>query len=115
MHRCVIQLYYRLFYYLEQQGLLDPVNDLHLLALHHIYLSRINTSLTAFKDGWSLRTEKNLSPLQLFTAGALKLQNSGLEAMDFFQDVDDHYGVDYSEEQSNDEDLEVGYPHMLLP
>lgn len=27
MHRCVTILYYRLFYYMESQGTLDPVNE----------------------------------------------------------------------------------------
>lgn len=53
MHHCVIKFYYRLFYYLENAGLLDPVNEVHLFALHYIYLPRINASLTEFKSGWN--------------------------------------------------------------
>lgn len=34
------------------------------------------------------------SPLQLFTAGLLLLQNSQLSALDFFDDVDESYGID---------------------
>ena len=85
MHRCVTQLYYRLFYFLEEKGVLDPMNELHSFALHHVFLGRINKSLIAFKDGWNmhgLRTERNHTPVQLFQAGALQLKNSGLEAMD---------------------------------
>ena len=41
-----------------------------------------------------LRTACHKSPLPLFTAGVLLLQNSGLEAMDFFQAVDETYGID---------------------
>ena len=37
LHRCVTQQYYRLFYYLENQGVLDPVNEYHLFALHYVY------------------------------------------------------------------------------
>ena len=97
MHRCVTQLYYRLFYFLEEKGTLNPVNELHLFALHHVFLGRINKSLTAFKDGWNLhgiRTESSHTPLQLFHAGLLRLQNSGLEAMDLFENVNYDYGVD---------------------
>ena len=94
LHRCVIQLYW-LFYYL---GLLDPVNECHLFALHYIYIPRLNRSMMQFVDGWnshSLRTEHGHSPNQLFAAGALLLQRSGLTAMDFFQDIDeDVYGVE---------------------
>ena len=49
MHRCVTVLYYRLFYYLENGGLLDSLNDIHhLSALHYTYLKRINRSLQIF-------------------------------------------------------------------
>ena len=97
MHRCATQLFYRLFYFLEHCGLLDPVNENHLFALHHIFLPRINRSLDAFRDGWNqhrIRTERNHSPLQLYHAGTLRLQNSGLAAMDLFNMVDNEYGLD---------------------
>ena len=38
LHCCVGVLYYRLFYHLENLGLLDPTNDRHIYALHYIYL-----------------------------------------------------------------------------
>ena len=97
MHRCATQLYYRLFYFLEHCGLLDPVNENHLFALHYIFLPRINKSLDAFRNGWNqhgIRTEGNHSPLQLYHAETLRLQNSGLEAMDLFSMIDDDYGLD---------------------
>ena len=93
-HRCATQLYYRLFYFLENCSLLDP---LHLFSLHFVFLSRINRSLDAFRDGWNqhgIRREGNHSPLQLFHSGTLRLQNCGLEAMDLFNDVGDDYGLD---------------------
>ena len=31
-----------LFYFMEDEGLLDPPNEIHLVALHHIYLPLIN-------------------------------------------------------------------------
>ena len=45
MHRCVTRLFYRLFYHLEHHGLLNPVNETHLFALHYVYLKRINIAL----------------------------------------------------------------------
>ena len=41
----VLALYYNLFYFLEDQGLLDPLKELHIFALHHVYLSKINQKL----------------------------------------------------------------------
>ena len=47
MHSCVTLLFYKLFYYLEQQDLLNPLNDLNLWALHYVFLLREST------DVWS--------------------------------------------------------------
>ena len=92
MHRCVTVLYYRLFYYLEHQNHLDPDSDVHRYALHFVYVPCINRSLTVFLNCCNhhgVRTEQNLSPHQLFTAGALQLQRRGLPALDFFEVIDD--------------------------
>ena len=91
------QLYYRLFYHLELEGLLDPLNHKHLFALHYIYKPKIQRSLDQFKEGWnhhSIRTEHNRTPHQLFVSGALMLQRSGLVALDFFETINDNYGID---------------------
>ena len=86
MHDCVTKLFYRLFYYLEELGILNPDNGVHIFSLHYIYLPRINEALALFRNGWNMhgiRTEHNLSPTQLFVAGALRLRSSGLTALDF--------------------------------
>ena len=95
--RCVTQLYYRLFYYLEMEGLLDPLNHKHLFALHYVYKPRIQRALDQFKEGWNnhnIRTEHHKTPYQLFVSGALMLQRSGLVALDFFETVNENYGID---------------------
>ena len=89
LHRCVTVMYYRLFYYLEHQNQLNPDSDIHRYALHYVYLPRINRSLKVFQECWKyhgVRTEHNMSPHQLFTAGALQLQRRGLHALDFFEE-----------------------------
>ena len=88
---------YWLFYYLEFEGLLDPVNHKHLFALHYVYKPRIQRSLDQFKEGWNnhnIRTEHNRTPYQLFVSGALMLQWSGLVALDFFETVNENYGIE---------------------
>ena len=97
--RCVLQLYYRLFYYLELIGELDPLSELDLYALHYVYLPRINRALRIFSDGWNshgLSSQHHTPPLKLFTKSLLQLRNSGVTAADFFADVCDSYGVDDS-------------------
>ena len=90
---------------MEHHNLLIPLNEYHLWALHYIYLSRISRSLNEFKNSWNnhpIRTSNHKSPLQLFTAGLLLLQNSQLSAMDFFEDVDETYGIDPQDPISSD-------------
>ena len=45
-------LFYRLFYYLEDVEVLDPCNELHLFALHFVYLPRIQRSLDHFCNAY---------------------------------------------------------------
>jgi len=53
MHRCVTRMFYHLFYYMEHQDLLDPTNEIHLFAIHYVYLKRINLALQQFSQGWN--------------------------------------------------------------
>ena len=74
MRRIVTFLYYHLFYFLEQQGMLDPLNEVHLYALHCAYVARLNHALKVFQDGWNhhgVRTQSHFSPQQLFVQGPL--------------------------------------------
>ena len=97
LHRYATQLFHRMFYYMEYHNLLDPINEKQMYALHYVFLPRINKALKDFKDAWNhhgVRTEKGMTPNQLFSSGMLRLKHSGLTAMDFFDIVDDNYGVE---------------------
>ncbi len=62
-----------------------------------IYLDWINKSLAEFTHGWNhhgMRTEGGHSPEQLFVSGILRLRYSGMAAVDFFDTVDEAYGVE---------------------
>jgi hypothetical protein len=68
-------LYYDLFYQMEDEGLLDPSNPLHLFCLHYVFLPRINQSLHAFVNAYSqhkIRTEHNQTPIQLWIKGQMQ-------------------------------------------
>ena len=41
--RCVLSLYYQVFYYLEDCGKLDPVSEIDLFCLHFVYIRKINS------------------------------------------------------------------------
>ena len=75
LRRVVVRPYANLFYYMESCGILDPLDDVHLFALHFIYLPRINKSLTEFRLQYMhhpMRTANNRSPFQLFHEGVLQ-------------------------------------------
>ena len=66
--------FYSLFSCLEAAGVLDPDNELDIVALHHTYLPWIQHQLDIFKDTWSqhkLRSCGSRSPLQLWIMGFL--------------------------------------------
>lgn len=65
-------LYYNLFYLMEEEGVLDPDNMVHLYCLHYVYFRRINCSLREFARAWNghpMETEHGLSPQQLWVVG----------------------------------------------
>lgn len=80
-----IKSYYDLFTFMELQRddggaeLLSIDDDISMWALHYVFLPRINRSLKAFSGQWNnhpLRTEGNMTPLQIFVKGALSMCNS---------------------------------------
>ena len=89
VHKSVTSLY-KLFYFVEQNDLLHPLEERNLFALHYIYIPRINRALASFTAGWnnhSVHTAQNKSPYILFSAGMLLLRHSGLTAQDFFSEL----------------------------
>ncbi len=68
------QLYYTLFYELEDNGLLDVNSDTDLFIIQYVFLPRINSQLNQFTNAWNmhpLRTERGLTPMQLWNRGLL--------------------------------------------
>lgn len=81
--------YYKLFYALEGEGVLDHTNELDLFALHFVYLPRIRQALLVFKNGWNchkLRTTGK-SPQQMYASSMIRQMVSA-------DDIDEQYGVD---------------------
>ncbi|CAG2202812.1 unnamed protein product [Mytilus edulis] len=97
----VLSFFYNIFYHMEDQGILDPLNQIHLATLHYIFISEINKKLEFWRDAWAghrLRTARS-SPLNLWTSGQLQnpvgldgaanLQNYGVEGFVDQNDVED--------------------------
>ena len=65
-------LYYQLFYYMEDIGILHPDNSVDMFCLHFVYIPRINASLNQFTLTWNhhpLGSACNKSPLQIWRTG----------------------------------------------
>ena len=84
MHACLTIFYYKLFYFMEDQDLLGPLEELHMWTLRYIYLPRINRSMAEFgsaRNNHPMRTTGHKSPEHLYTARCLLLQNSNIGAL----------------------------------
>ena len=94
----VLSFYYHLFYHMEDEGILDPLNDCHIAALHYTFIPHINNKLQVWKEAWArhkIRTVKS-SPINMWISG--QMQNTvGIE-----HDNIDMYGVEgYTEIDRN--------------
>lgn len=110
MRKTVVEYYRQLFYFMEEQFLLDPVNDVDLFCLHHVFLPKINYALDLFRHGWNnhkLSTEGGKTPNQLFISGMLKSYSSS-SGREYFTEEEENvnpntYGV---EEPQTEEDID---------
>ncbi len=72
--RTVVSHYQNIFYFMENERLLDPLNEIHLYCLHYVFLPRINAALQELTSDWNfhpLSSERNRSPQQLFHLGMM--------------------------------------------
>lgn len=69
----VLSYYYNLFHHMEDIGLLNPLDEHHLFALHNVFMNKINEKLEIWKNAWDnhrIRTVHR-SPMQMFTASVM--------------------------------------------
>lgn len=74
-----VHVFYYLFYHMERSGVLDPTNEIHLFALHFVFVPRINKKLMLFWEGHNrgpISSEHNSSPEQLWVRGILSNAHS---------------------------------------
>ena len=111
----VLSYYYNLFYFLEDETLLDPLNDKHVAALHHTYMQEINNKLNMWQRAWAnhrMRSTRS-SPLRLWIAGqaqnpvGLDLPLAGLQEYG----VEGH--VDDDEDNAEQDDRPIFSPPLL--
>ena len=101
--RVVPHMFYCTFQSMEEAGLLERSNAIHMFALYLIFLPRINRALESFAEAWNLHpipTEQNWTPEQIWMNGMIDFRNRQLTAVadvaEGVESVDDleWYGFD---------------------
>ena len=80
--RCVGQIFYNLLYHLEDEGVLDPLNDIDLFCVHFSILPELNRCPDEFVKSWNqhcLSSEHNATPEALYAIGLLERATSNDE------------------------------------
>ena len=49
---CAVRHFRNMFFFPKNEGFLDPLNEVHVFALHYIYMPRINKALEEFSNDW---------------------------------------------------------------
>lgn len=83
-NRIIASRFVNIFLYLEQQSIFNPDSELHLLALHIVYLPLVNDALHAFVEEWNshpVTSACNYTPIQLWVRGMLSSRNSSYSAV----------------------------------
>lgn len=76
----VTSKYHDVLHSLEEDGLLDISDDIHLFGVHYIFVPQLRADLHTFTEGWNnhcLRTEEGLTPEQLWCMGHLQNLDEG--------------------------------------
>ncbi|XP_046860695.1 uncharacterized protein LOC124453911 [Xenia sp. Carnegie-2017] len=81
----VLKAYIDQFNMMERSGLLNPANEVHLLALQLVFVTVINQSLQEFVNQWNhhgISTEGGLSPLQLWSESIVRCATQSNSTLD---------------------------------
>ena len=113
--RLVVRYYSRIFYALEDQDLLDPLQENHLFALHLVFLPLINESLRELIYDWNnhpLSSANNLSPNQLWNLG---MEETFLRDPDRFEHLVNVNFEDYGIDEDGPFPIEENMNEVIVP
>ena len=94
----ILDKYYKLFYYMEDNGILCLGDDIHLYCLHFVFTRRIQRDLNDWVRAHNchrIRTERYMTPLQLWYTGSIMNAAETNTAMNnlFRRDIDEVEGA----------------------
>ncbi|XP_071958613.1 uncharacterized protein [Antedon mediterranea] len=112
----VVKQFQGIFNYMENLGILDPLNQIHIYCLHSVFLSLINDSLREMEGNWNdhpMSSKHNLSPNQLWHMG---LNAYAFTNPEEYQDLI-HNGIDEDGPQAVDDNNneQIVVPYIQLP
>lgn len=111
VNRIVNSPFRNLFTFMENCAILDSMNEVHLWALHFVYLPRINMCLSEFVSQWnnhSLSSVQGRTPMQLWHSGMIQNIDS---IVDIHPDDLADYGIDdFEQPDFSDLDNNVDIP-----
>lgn len=97
LNRVVSYYYSDLFSFMEDQGILNSLCEVHLFCLHYIYLPRVQRAVREFRNMWNnhgLSTEGGQTPLQLWHRGIVSHIGHDTIAVSSVFESDDHIDND---------------------
>ena len=99
---------------MENHGVLDVDNEIHIFCLHYVFKCRIQEDLSMWQNSFNvhgIRTEGYESPMQLWVSGSLAFQNSEYSAINgiFNQKNEDRH-----QQFSGFEVVITGMRHLIL-
>ncbi len=109
LNRVVSYYYSDLFTFMENQGILDSLCELHVFCLHFIFLPRIQRAVREFRDMWNnhrLSTERGQTPLQLWHRGIVSyigINNTAISGARFNKEVQPTLSLNLNSELSYSE------------
>ena len=114
--RIVVVRFQNIFYFMEDEGWLDPLNEIHLYALHLIFLPLINISLHELVLDWNnhpMSSSRNLSPGQFWHLGLSEYQITHQENYEDLVNCEwDSFGIDYEGPMPSEEN-QVVVPEII--
>jgi len=117
--RLVVIRFQAIFYYMEEEGMLDPLDELHLFVLHLVFLPMINKALDELTSDWNnhpLSSENNFSPEQLWHLGLADYRNSNPDGYEELNNIHwREFGIDYEGPLPDEEDGVVNIPETFFP
>lgn len=113
VNRVVSDFYKQLFQYMEHSEILDSTSEVHLWALHFVYLGRIQRSAREFCQQWNhhtLSSAQSMTPLAMWYTGTFLQPNLEL----LTQEEPGDFGIDYDGPVVREDNEQIIVPESNL-